>query len=254
MMAKIDLIYVGERLRKTTPEQVQALAASMAEVGLLSPITVYERQVVPHGIAVPGFGLVAGLHRLEAARSLGWEEIAVQVVTLPDLARQLAECDENLCGAKLTPAERSLFTVRRKHIYEALHPETKHGGNREPSRQVGDMSRFTADTAARTGRSERDVQRDATRGERIGEDVLAAVKGTALDKGTVLDTLARASDPRAALREIQSKPAPAIKNAFESEEDWRRQLFTIWNRGAQDWRERAMEAMDRPVFDRSRCA
>ena len=64
---------------------------------------------------------------------------------------------------------RALFTQRRKEAYEALHPETKHGSP-GVSRQVGDTqersseSRFTADTAARTGQSERSVQRDATRG------------------------------------------------------------------------------------------
>lgn len=69
---------------------------------------------------------------------------------------------------------------RRKEIYQALHPETRHGGDRT-SRQIGDMkdARFTADTAAKTGRSERDVQRDATRGERIPEPVLAEVRYTA---------------------------------------------------------------------------
>ena len=72
----------------------------------------------------------------------------------------------------LTPSERALFTQRRKEAYEALHPETKHGGDHgnqhtggKPSRQLGDLpDRFTADTAARTGQSERSVQRDATRG------------------------------------------------------------------------------------------
>ncbi|HQT59690.1 MULTISPECIES: hypothetical protein [unclassified Acidiphilium] len=53
---------------------------------------------------------------------------------------------------------------RRKEAYEALHPETKHGaigGGHDQSRQVGDSAkadRFTADTAARTGQSERSAQ------------------------------------------------------------------------------------------------
>jgi hypothetical protein len=61
-------------------------------------------------------------------------------------------------------AERARFTQRRKDIYIALHPETRHGGERA-SRQVGDLqtetNRFTADTAVKTGQSERTVQRDA---------------------------------------------------------------------------------------------
>jgi ParB family chromosome partitioning protein len=97
----------------------------------------------------------------------------VHVVTLGELQRQIAECDENLCGTTLTKAERALFTERRKQAYEALHPETRHGVNQHSSsRQLGDSSsRFTADTAARTGQSERAVQRDATRGQRIDHTV-----------------------------------------------------------------------------------
>jgi hypothetical protein len=72
------------------------------------------------------------------------------------------------------------------------HPETKHGGDRKGStRQNGDLKRFTEDTAEKTGRSERSVQRDAARGEALSPDVLDKVKGTVLDKGTELDALAR---------------------------------------------------------------
>jgi hypothetical protein len=62
--------------------------------------------------------------------------------------------------------------LRRKDAYEALHPETKHGSP-SVSRQVGDtrersgIDRFTSDTAAKTGQSERAIQRDAERGEKI---------------------------------------------------------------------------------------
>lgn len=36
---------------------------------------------------------------------------------------------------------------------------------------------FTADTAAKTGQSERKVQRDATRGEKVASDVFDATRG-----------------------------------------------------------------------------
>jgi ParB-like chromosome segregation protein Spo0J len=108
---------------------------------------------------------------IEAHKALGRHEIDATVLDLDELHRQLAEVDENLAGTKLTPAERALFTRRRKEIYEALHPETKHGGDRA-SRQLGDLKeadRFTADTAKATGQSERAIQRDAARGS-IGDD------------------------------------------------------------------------------------
>jgi hypothetical protein len=105
------------------------------------------------------------------------------VTDLSGPAAVIAECDENLCGTNLSAVERALFTARRKEAYEALHPETKRGGNQgddgkfTPSRQVGDTARFTADTARKTGQSERKVQRDAGRGERIEPDVRAKEAG-----------------------------------------------------------------------------
>ena len=58
-----------------------------------------------------------------------------------------------------------------------MHPETKHGGTgrgRGKTCQVGSSNgRFTADTAAKTGKPERTIQRDATRAKALG-DILAA--------------------------------------------------------------------------------
>ncbi len=71
------------------------------------------------------------------------------------------------------PQERALFTKRRKDAYEALHRETKNGatgGGHNQLRQLGEAAdRFTSDTAAKTGQSERAVQRDAERGEKLSE-------------------------------------------------------------------------------------
>lgn len=54
--------------------------------------------------------------------------------------------------------------------------------------------RFTAETAAKTGKSERAVQRDATRADRLGAD-LDRIAGTTLDKGAELDALAAMPAP-----------------------------------------------------------
>jgi len=48
---------------------------------------------------------------------------------------------------------------------------------------------FTADTAAKTGKPERTIRRDATRAKALGAD-LDRVAGTSLDKGAELDALA----------------------------------------------------------------
>lgn len=184
-MIRIAEITTFNRMRQAEGKQVAALAESIKEVGLLNPITVAPIE--------GGYALVAGMHRLEACRSLGWAEIPATIINLDEQRLIIAECDENLCAPALTAAEKAFFTARRKAAYEALHPETIHGENQHTrSRQLGDSSstpRFTVDTAARTGQSERVIQRDAERGEKVGAEALSLVRGTKLDKGAYLDSI-----------------------------------------------------------------
>ena len=202
MLAPISHIVCADRIRGITPEKVAALAASISEVGLLNPLSVCITPVVRGGQAQDGYMLIGGAHRLEAVKSLGWDKVAVTVTELSGPAATIAECDENLCGSNLSASERALFTKRRKEAYEALHPETRatsdggDGRHKATRRQLGDdiANRFTADTASRTGQSERVVQRDAERGKKIDPDVLSSIVGTKLDTGRTLDALA--STPR----------------------------------------------------------
>ena len=62
-------------MRQVSEAQVAILLNSIADVGLLNPITVFKRQIVRGGATVDGYGLVAGLHRLTAYERLGLAEI-----------------------------------------------------------------------------------------------------------------------------------------------------------------------------------
>src|SRR5215831_15235654 len=72
---QINDIVVGTRHRKDMGD-VDGLAASMAELGLLHPIVVR-----PDGV------LVAGERRLRAAKMLGWTEIPVNIIDLEAVTR-----------------------------------------------------------------------------------------------------------------------------------------------------------------------
>jgi ParB family transcriptional regulator, chromosome partitioning protein len=61
-------IRIGERHRRDMGD-IEALAASIEDIGLLNPITLNE-----HGF------LLAGARRLAACKRLGWETIPVNVV------------------------------------------------------------------------------------------------------------------------------------------------------------------------------
>ena len=63
--------------------KVNALAESIKAEGLRDPITVYRREIIRHGQPVEGYGLVAGAHRLEACKSLGWSEVPAVVAPAP---------------------------------------------------------------------------------------------------------------------------------------------------------------------------
>ncbi|MDX0275734.1 hypothetical protein GOC21_17590 [Sinorhizobium meliloti] len=188
---RVDQIEMGYRLRDVDPEKVVAIKASIEEIGLRTPISVVGSWKAGDGYY--DVKLVAGAHRLEAMKQLGREYIAAIIRNEDDLDAELWEIDENLCRAELTPADRALFVFRRKEIYLLKHPDTGHGGDRA-SRQVGELKdsepkRFTAATAEATGQSERAIQRDAERGEKISEKALRLLRGTRHDKGVVLDRL-----------------------------------------------------------------
>jgi uncharacterized ParB-like nuclease family protein len=262
----LDRVRLGDRLRDLSEAQVAVLVDSIAQVGLLNPITVCEQPIVENDIAVPGYRLVAGAHRLEACRRLGLAEIAATIVDLPELKRQLAEVDENLAGPTLTKAERALFTRRRKEIYEVLHPETRRhvAGAHAANAAMGNASAklapaFTADTAARTGQSERAVQRDATRGQRIAEDVLKDVQGTDFDLGNNLDALARlpVEQQRTVAQFVRNGDLISAKVAISppagpADDLVRKQttaLMSAWNKACPEARDRFLAKIDRSEYD-----
>lgn len=94
----IESIAVQDRSRNTL-RNIDSLARSIRERGLLHPVVVRE----VHGELV----LVAGQRRMEAARSLGWTDIPVTVVTTLDdeMDALCAEGEENTEREPFTPAE-----------------------------------------------------------------------------------------------------------------------------------------------------
>lgn len=174
--------------RPSLPETVNALAESMRESGLINPITVRPAPVYDGTIMVQGHRVVAGNHRVAAARALGWEEIDAFVVADDDrLVAELIEIDENLVRAELTPAQRAYAIKRRKEIWEAMHP---HSGTSDSTiqRGPGRPKEFASETSDVAGMTKQAINRHVSRAEALGND-LDEVVGTSLDKGVELDAL-----------------------------------------------------------------
>jgi ParB family chromosome partitioning protein len=189
VLLPVSSIAFGERLRSVDGDYVQMLMASIGDLGLLQPIEVSKPD--KKGVHT----LIAGAHRLTALQQLGVEEVPAIIVSASKLEMSLREIDENLMRRELTPLDRATFLAKRKEVYEALHPATKHGGDRDP-RQVakfGDLvERFTSDVAAKLDLSERSVQRAISRFMKIAPDVRAKIATTWIArKGAMLDAIAK---------------------------------------------------------------
>jgi len=159
MRIQIDKIKVNPDRREALPEHIAELAKSIAEVGLLNPITV-DRD----------YTLIAGLHRLEAVKGLGWTEIECTVSSLEGLQAELAEIDENFVRRDLSTVEFGELLLRHKEIYEALHPETKAGlsqaagmnrakGNIVADKMSATTRPFVENTAEKLGVTPRTIRR-----------------------------------------------------------------------------------------------
>jgi ParB-like nuclease family protein len=194
----IDAIAIPDRLRALREDGIAELVASFKEVGQLNPITVRPKKG-------GSYVLIAGLRRVEAAKRCGWTSIYCIVKRDLDADKaELAEIDENLIRAELTPAERAMHVERRKKLYEKAHPETKHGGDRKSAgsrSQDENLKSFVADTAEKTGKGRSTVARDVTRANKVV--VLDDIVGTPLDEGAELDALAKL--PEAEQRELAER-------------------------------------------------
>jgi ParB family chromosome partitioning protein len=184
----ISEIVVGQRKRHLG--DVSELAKSIAEIGLLNPITITADK-----------RLVAGYHRLLACKQLGWTTIPAKIVQLDHLKTELAEIDENLIRQELTELEWARHLKRRKEIYEALHPEAtgkerkrlggklRHGAACET---VSQAESFAADTAAKANVTKRAIYYGLQIANEIPEDVQELILDTPLaDQKRELLELAR---------------------------------------------------------------
>ena len=140
------------------------------------------------------------MHRLAAAKTLQWESIWATVLEGLNADRAaLAEIDENLARADLSPAERAAHQHARKELYERLHPQTRKGsagGRAKSAKSQGAKDQvdtwhpaYIDDAATKSGRSRASISRETNRGKSIPD--VADLAGTSRDKGTELDALGR---------------------------------------------------------------
>jgi ParB family chromosome partitioning protein len=171
MKIQIENIKIKNRMRKLNAEKVSELAESFSLLGQLEPIT----------LANDGdkYTLLAGWHRLEAAKSLGWDEIKAEVFDGNEVECELAEIDENLMRNDLTILEQGEHLARRQELIgRNLGRYAKSNGSTELPLKT------TAEIAKDIGLSETSAQRRMQVARNIVPEVKDAIRNTEIANST----------------------------------------------------------------------
>lgn len=196
MVPLADLQKVNTNLPKPDPGEINDLAESIEEVGiLLQPIVVG-----------PDLRIIAGRKRFAVVSKLDWDEVPVNVVPLDGVKAKLAEVDENLRRRQYTKLEFAELVEERTRLMIQLHPELEDKSPQATGKRGAEIKKavkekkplpekianLTKTLAKSTGRSERSVQRDLARSSNIAKPVRDILKDTDLaDNGLYLDKLGK---------------------------------------------------------------
>ena len=207
MQIKISEIKINPGRRDTQQRNVEELARSIAAVGLMNPITVTQDNT-----------LIAGLHRLEAVKLLGWTEIECTVSDADGLQAELAEIDENFVRAGLSHRELGDLLLRRKELYEAIHPETRQGMRNGQTAKNDNLTLlgakpFSEDTADKLGVSKRTVERLVRAAANLTPEAKKTIRdaGDKITKGDALKISRLPPDQQAEAAAVLTIAPPAPK-------------------------------------------
>lgn len=214
-------IVEGDRMRPVSEAGVMSLIASIEELGVMKdPIHIRK-------LKDGTYRLIAGGHRLEAARRLEWSDVPVKVWTnVTDDWSRMMEIDDNLAGAEMNPLDTAVFLATRKEVYERLHPEAKRGakGNLASHGLLTDMmsvSSFASSTAEKFGLTDRHVRRMIAAGAKLDPDEVrrlrAAPKPVSLAD---LQAIAKVSDAPERYHVVDALAKGEAKNAAAARADY----------------------------------
>ena len=215
MRVKISDIKIKPGRREAKPKGVEELTRSIQALGLLNPIIVTEDNT-----------LIAGLHRLEAVKKLGWTEIECTVSSMDGLQAELAEIDENFVRTNLSHRELGDLLLHRKELYEALHPETRQGMRNGQTAKSGNLpflepKPFAQDSADKLGVSRRTVERLVQTAANLTPEAKEAIQnaGTKITRGAALNISRLPPDQQeeAAVRLTTLPPPPKKQNTMDGE-------------------------------------
>ncbi len=166
-------IKVKARKRKLDESKVRTIADSFAAIGQLQPITV----VRDDGM----YRLVAGLHRLEAAKRIGWQTIEATIFDGDEVEIELAEIDENLMRNDLTVLEQGEHLARRQELIGYKQGDNRFTTDRE---STVDALKTTKEIAREAGISETSMKYRMQAARSIVPEVKDAIRDTEIANST----------------------------------------------------------------------
>lgn len=215
------------KTRPINDAAIKAIMESFDSAGQISPIILKHDRIV-FDRKEEGYLLIAGNHRLEAAKRLGWESIGAEVYDDGHNAvhLELIEVDENLCRAELTAAEKAAALKKRKILWESLK-EQHPGGNLVSTRrpdgtfQKGDEKEkgFATSTAEVTGMSKQAINEYIRIADQLG-DLLDDIQGTELDSKPKLQELVKLGQEArmAIIQDVMPKMAKDAMSAISQDD------------------------------------
>jgi ParB-like chromosome segregation protein Spo0J len=189
----IGEIVVGARLRALDDEKVREIAESMARTGQRHPITV--RRVGDQIM------LVAGRHRREGAKVLGWQEIDAEFIVGDEIDVQLWEIAENLFRAELTVLERAEHVAKYVELIALKDGQVDHpvAGGKQPNNKG-------------ISRAARELPLAAKSEEARRKEIGRALKVNAITpEGKAAANVAGLDDNRSALLKIVKEPTAELQ-------------------------------------------
>jgi len=232
----VKSIRLGDH-RPINKRKLAAISESMREIGLKTPITVRQKK---NGALV----LIAGQHRLEAAKRLGWKEIDCFIVKGANVNARLWTVAENLHRADLQPLEQanSLKEWERLLKKRANGVQDAQPGGRQPH------DKGVSSTAKALGMSREKVRRLRRIGS-ISKDVQAAANKAGLGSNKeALAKIGKEKTQKAQLeqvRQLSKAKEPSRHQDERREKNWMKRLNRAFQKATsfrREWRDASVPA------------
>jgi ParB-like chromosome segregation protein Spo0J len=206
-IAKIKV--VGKR-RAVDPETVKRLVESIRTLGLRIPITISPLESGPQ--------LVAGLHRLEAAKILKWKTIPCEEIRGGKVIAEMWQISENLDRSSLTTQQEDEGIARWVELWNSLHPSSgknEEGGKGRPKSGISEAARHLSVKGKTHSAKRKNIERALKRNS-IHPDAKKAASEAGIVDRTQLNEIGDQKTKEAQLakvEELKAKPHKPDRSA-----------------------------------------